>query len=198
MRKMLMLFCCSLLLFISGCETADMFTSSNIEAPVCPGIYITDEDSNNLGMWMEPYSPSYEFPNSNPNLFPITMKCSAYPNPNNGGMVIRFPIPYQSNAEVTAYSILSPFADHKNSVNYNGNSYLYVNSDPVRTLYDGELNEGSHSIYWDGCDENGNYPEDGFYRVYLSFDTYLAWVDVCMVRDLNNLPPGMGWHNPEW
>jgi len=198
MKKFFIILCCVLHLFISGCDTAEMFTTSTIEAPVVPGIFITDENANILGTWMNPYSPGYRFPSSNPNLAPITMKCSVYPNPNDGNLTIGFFIPYQGEGNVTVYPALSPLENNENSVYYFGSTFLYVSSDPLKTLLDGDLNTGSYSVNWNGCDEDGNYAPDGFYRAYLDFDDYLVWVDIFLVRDLNNLPPGMGWGGPEW
>lgn len=186
------------LVIVISCDTARMFTPSTIKPPIAPGIFMTDCDGNTLGTWMDPYSPSYQFPNSSPHLLPITMKCFAYPNPDNGHMTISFSIPYQSNGKITVYPALSYLDDLSEPVNYFGSTYYYSNSDPVKTLHDGNLNNGSHAVTWNGCYDDENYAPDGFYRVYLDFDEHLVWVDVLLIRDINNLPPDMYFGGMEW
>jgi hypothetical protein len=196
MRNILLLFCSVSMLLITGCESAEKFTASNIEAPVCPGIFITDCESNPEGTWMNPYSPSYYFPGS---IVGTTLECSAYPNPDNGCITVSFPIPYNADAKITIVPALSPYEEEINSYTHFNSTYQISSGKPVMTLFDEELAKGYHSINWRGRDDDGKIVPDGFYRIYLEFDnSYLVWVDMFLGRDINNYPPGLSGGGPEW
>ena len=186
------------IVILISCDSANMFNSSTLEAPVVPGIYRTDCDGNSWGRWLNPYSPSYEFPNSNPNLWNITMQCTAYPNPDDGHLGISFYIPYEGSGKVTVVAALPPGSVQTNSIYYSNANFVNVEGGSVRTLFnDTFINCGHHTFVWDGRDDYGNKVADGFYRIYLEFDEYLLWVDMLLARDPNNIPPGLGMYGPE-
>jgi len=186
------------MLIITGCESADKITLNNLQPPVVPGIFITGPGGIAiLGVWRDPYSPSFTLPNSNGgsggNLIPTKLECSAHPNPDRE-FVIQFSTTYEARVKVTVVPAIGPGEEPTNSVTYANGTYLAANGVSVRTIIDDFLPPGYFSYYWNGCDDNDMILPDGFYRVYLEFDNeYLVWVDVFLVRNLNNLPPGMDW-----
>lgn len=186
-------------IFITCCDSTQRFTASTIEAPVVPGIYLTDCDGSSWGRWLNPYSPSYEFPGPNPNIYNVNLQCYAYPNPDNGHISISFHIPYEGSGKVTVVAALAPGSDQTNSIYYTNGNFVTIEGGSVRTLFDDTFtNYGQYTVVWDGRDDNSIIVADGFYRIFLEFDEYLVWVDMLLARDPNNIPPGFDMFGPEW
>lgn len=74
----------------------------------------------------------------------------AYPNPTSGFTTMRFTLPSPSRVSLVVYGKKG-----------NGPHGAF----PVRTLVDGDLAAGMHSVVWDGYDDRGVRVAPGIYRV---------------------------------
>ncbi len=74
-----------------------------------------------------------------------------YPNPFNAGTVIEFHLPRRSDVRITVYDILGRL---------------------VRTLHEGSLSAGPHSLYFDGRDDRKRILSSGIYFYRLQVDSH--------------------------
>lgn len=180
-----------IVIIISSCSQSNSFVTPTLSAPVVPGIELIDCDGNHWGSWLYPYSPSFEFPGDEL-IWHYYLRCAAYPNPSNGYFSISYDIPDEGNVKITVVSALPPGSDPETHLtNYNNSTFVILGGNPIRTLLDQSLSQGSYNMPWDTRDDFGNKVPDGFYRIYLEWNEYLVWYDVFNLNDLNNLPPGM-------
>jgi hypothetical protein len=65
-----------------------------------------------------------------------------YPNPFNSGTTIQFTLPFDGRASVTIFNVLGQ---------------------EVKTLMDGVIDSGDHTLFWDGTDGGGKTVGSGVY-----------------------------------
>ena len=85
---------------------------------------------------------------------------SNYPNPFNPETTISFSIPEASEVNVSIYNI---------------------KGQKVKTLLDGKLSTGKHSVVWYGDDELGNQAGSGIYFYQLAMNDKVAKVRKCLL-----------------
>jgi hypothetical protein len=84
-----------------------------------------------------------------------------YPNPFNPTTTISFNIPQQTNVNVTVYN---------------------VKGEKVKTLVNSALNSGTHTVVWDGEDDNQNAVASGVYFYKVRTENSTAVKKIMMIK----------------
>ncbi len=85
----------------------------------------------------------------------------AFPNPFNPGTTVRFHLPRKSKVHLVVYNLLGQ---------------------PVRKLLDSALEDGAHTVRWDGRDDAGREVPTGIYLIELRADNQVARQKVVRIR----------------
>jgi hypothetical protein len=109
---------------------------------------VAAEVENGSTVWTERKSSQITLLSAGANPLPTNYSLlQNYPNPFNAGTNIAFRLPADGEVTLTVYNVL-------------GN--------PVRTLQNGRMEAGDHTINWDGRDNNGSTVQSGVYFYRLS------------------------------
>lgn len=112
-----------------------------------------------------------------------------YPNPSLPTIIIPFYL--SGNAVVSVYvvSMVGPGEIDDNIVFNNMSWCIKPTGKPVRVLLKDEYFSGTFSrqLIWDGQDDESRLVPEGFYRIYFQIGDYLAWKDVLLFRQRENL-----------
>jgi hypothetical protein len=150
------------------------------------GIIITNADGpQELGRL-----GSIQFPENNEESNPAGLFVdNPYPNPSLATIIIPFYL--SGNAVVSAYivSAKGPGEDEDNLIFNNMSWYIKPTGKPVQILFKNENLSGGvyRQIIWYGKDDQSNPVPEGFYRIYFQIGYYLAWKDILLFRNEENL-----------
>ncbi len=148
--------------------------------PVVTGIYITNENEEELGVLGNPSYSHSATQNSNEISLsvsgiedPAVVKANLpYPNPSSRIVTLRFSL--LKRAKVNIFAVKAHGSDDfpESTFNLIGNAhYLAATNEPIKLIEEKVLQEGLHKITFD-------IPEYGFYRIYFQTENFLTWVDV--------------------
>lgn len=187
------------LLFLSLIACSDSETplgAPGYKTPVVTGVVITSEIGEELGVWGEPSEnarPSNEKINSGgiTPTFPLEV-FSLYPMPTNGSFTIQFAIGRESNVNIWIVQAENG-VDHQaiSSGNFWNSGLPSKDGIAIKTLVSRRFFAGVHQMIWDLKDDNHKKVTSGFYRVYVSAHNLLAWRDVAVFYDPDDLPTGL-------
>lgn len=155
-------------------------------SPQVSGIIITSADGpQETGRWGTiTYPENNEQPNPS-NLFID----NPYPNPSLPTIIIPFYLSGDAVVSIYVVSARGPAEIEDNLVFNNMSWYIKPTGKPVRVIYRNEYFSGSFSrqVIWSGVDDQSRPVPEGFYRIYFQIGDYLAWKDVLLFRDRENI-----------